>query len=111
MRQMVEKILNSYGAMLTLRHDGKNIIVKGFLQPGKSVSQRSATNEVSPLGETHADTYQYIGPVEHIIQPGDMLTKSGVRYEFRQVEKVLYQNTPIYLWGLCVRKGGDGTWA
>jgi len=109
-RQMVEKILNSYGSVLTLRHNGKDVALKGFLQPGKSVSQRSATKKISPLGEIYGDTYVYIGPVGNAAQEGDTLAQGGILYELRQVETVMYQNTPIYLWGLCVRKGGDGTW-
>ena len=108
---MVEKILNSYGTVLTLRHNGKDVALKGFLQPGKSVSQRSAMQKVSPLGEISGDTYLYIGPAGQETQEGDTLLQGGVQYELRQVETVMYRNTPIYLWGLCVRKGGENSWA
>jgi len=110
-RQMVDKILNSYGTVLTLRHNGKDVAFKGFLQPGRSLSQRSSLRRISPLGEIFGDTYLYIGPAGQEAQVGDILMQGGNLYELRQLETVMYQNTPIYLWGLCVRKGGEDSWA
>lgn len=110
MRRMVEKILNSYGSDLTLCHDGTAFPVKGFLQSGRSVSQRSMEWKMWPLGQLPTDSYVYIGPVMPQVQAGDVLMQGEKEYELRQVEAVFYENTPIYLWGLCVQKGGADTW-
>lgn len=108
---MVDKILNSYGAVLTLRHNGKDVQIKGFLQNGRSLSQRSALRRITPLGEIFGDTYLYIGPAAQETQVGDIVKQGEILYELRQVETVMYQNTPIYVWGLCVRKGGEDSWS
>ena len=111
MQKMVDKILRSYGSLMTLHHDGKSYMFRGFLQPGLSMSQRSAIKKISPLGEISGDTYLFIGPVEEPqAQIGDTLSDGEKDYELRQVEKMMYKNEPIYMWGLCVLKGGADTW-
>lgn len=108
---MVDKILESYGTPMVLTRNDEDFTVKGFLQPERSMSQRSITTEISPLGEIHGDIYLYIGPAGHAVETGDTLLYRGHRYELRQVETVMYRDRPVYIWGLCVRKGGDNSWA
>ena len=102
--------MNSYGSVLVLCHNGTSTSLRGFLQPGKSLSQRNAEWKLPPLGQIPTDQYLYIGPVMPGAETGDILLQGGKQYELRQVETVLYQNAPIYLWGLCVQKGGADTW-
>jgi len=111
-RKMVEKIIKTYGSSISLvRQNGKTDVLKAFLQPRKSLSPRNATKRISPLGEILGDTYLFICSADCGAKPGDTLKRGdGVDYELRQVEKVMYQNEPLYLWGLCVQKGGGDTW-
>lgn len=111
MRRMVDKLLNQYGTQITLLHDGQKIALKGFLQTGGSLSQRSAKRKMSPLGEIPGNQYLYIGPAGAPAQPGDILLQNGRKYELRQLETILYRSVPIYHWGLCVEAGGADTWA
>lgn len=110
MQRMVKKIFESYGTALALRQDGKDEVFRGFLQPGKSISQSRAMQKVSPLGETSGDTYLFIGPVNLNVRVGDLLMQGEKYYELRQVETVMYRDEPIYIWGLCVEKGGVDNW-
>ncbi|MBQ8768696.1 MAG: hypothetical protein IJZ15_03485 [Oscillospiraceae bacterium] len=112
MRKMVEKIIGTYGApTLLLRQDGQAFALKAFLHPRKSLSQRNALKRISPLGEILGDTYLFICSVDCGAQVGDTVKQTGdIYYELRQVETVLYKNEPVYLWGLCVQKGGADTW-
>lgn len=111
-RRMVKKILTTYGTLLVLmRQDGTYYALKAFLQPRKALSQRNAIKRISPLGEILGDTYLFICTPECDVQVGDTLFQRGrAFYEIRQVETVLYKDDPIYIWGLCVQKGGDDNW-
>lgn len=111
--RMLDKIFNTYGTLLFLiRQDGTHDSLKAFLQPRKALSQRNAIKRISPLGEILGDTYLFICAADCGVQVGDTLKQRGgkVHYEVRQVETILYKNEPLYLWGLCVQKGGEDTW-
>jgi hypothetical protein len=111
MRRMVDKLLKQYGTQIVLYHNGEQIALKGFLQTGGSLSQRSAKRKMSPLGEIPGNQYLYIGPADSPAQAGDILLQNGRKYELRQLETILYCSEPIYHWGLCVEAGGADTWA
>ena len=112
MKNMLDKIFKAYGAMFTLmRQDGSYYALKAFLQPRKSLSQRNAIKRISPVGEILGDTYLFLCTADCEAQVGDTLWRGGnLFYEVRQVETVLYKSKPIYLWGLCVQKGGADKW-
>lgn len=111
MRRLVNKIFHNYGMQMALRRDGKDYAFRGFLQPAISVSQRSALKKLTPLGEIAGYTYLFIGPVDDPeLRVGDTLSDGERDYDLRQVERVMYRREPIYLWGLCVQKGGADTW-
>lgn len=112
MRNMVEKILKTYGTSTTLiRQDGRVFELKALLQPRKALSQRNAIRRISPLGEILGDTYLFICSADCGADVGDLLVqRENIRYELRQVEKVMYKDDPIYMWGLCVQKGRDNAW-
>lgn len=112
MRVMIERFLTAYGApTLLLRQDGKMFGLRALIQPRKSLSQRNAIKRITPLGEILGDTYLFICSVDCGAGVGDTLKNSdGTFYELRQVEKVMYKKEPIYLWGLCVQKGGAESW-
>ncbi len=109
---MIERILKTYGTATQLfKQSGQTFSLRAFLQPRKSLSQRNAIKRISPLGEILGDTYLFICSVDCSAEVGDTLKqRDGVYYEIRQVEKVMFKDEPIYLWGLCVQKGGDNTW-
>ena len=112
MQKTVKKIFNTYGTELYLmRQDGSYGAMKALLQPRKALSQRNAIKKISPLGEILGDTYQFICTADCGAKVGDTLYKIGTAYyEVRQVETVLYKNKPLYMWGLCVQKGGMDQW-
>ena len=93
-----------------LVHNGSSYFVRGFLQPGKSMSQRSAMKKTSPLGEVFGETYLFIGSVDCDMAVGDTLTYDRRNYDVRQVEIVRIHEEAVYLWGLCVLRGGVNDW-
>lgn len=108
---MIDKIFSYYGTKFTLIcNDGERIELMAFLQPRRALSQRNALKRISPLGEIPGDTYLFICKADCGVQIGDTLRRDQEYYDVRQVETVLYKNNPLYLWGLCVQKGGTDTW-
>jgi len=110
MVRMVGKILNTYGAAVTLRHREESFALRAFFQPVRSKSWQYLEGDYSPLGEIPRGQYVYIGPVEPAAEAGDTLTVDGKDYWLRRTELVRDGNGPVYCWGMCVEKGGEDTW-
>ena len=110
MRQMVAKILNTYGAAVQLNHEGTEYEIRAFFQPVRSKSWQYLEGNYSPLGEVPRGQYVYIGPVEPRATAGDTVTVGDKSYWLRRSELIHDANGPVYCWGLCVEKGGEDTW-
>ena len=110
MVRMVGKILNTYGAAVTLRRGAESFAVRAFFQPVRSKSWQYLEGDYSPLGEIPRGQYVYIGPVEPAAEAGDTLTVDGKDYWLRRTELVRDSGGPVYCWGMCVEKGGEDTW-
>lgn len=110
MVRMVGKILNTYGAAVTLRHGDTGYAIRAFFQPVRSKSWQYLEGDYSPLGEIPRGQYVYIGPVEPAAEAGDTLTVDGKDYWLRRTELVRDSGGPVYCWGMCVEKGGEDTW-
>ena len=89
--------------------DGKRK-VRGFFQPVRSKSWQNMVSLDTPLGEVPRGQYVYIGPPDVMARDGDVLTVGSRDYVFRRVEPYFYGDRAVYLWGLCMEKGGNDTW-
>lgn len=110
MQQMVSKILNTYGAAVTLLHEGTEYAIRAFFQPVRSKSWQYMEGDYSPLGEIPRGQYVYIGPVDPQAAAGDTVTVDDKSYWLRRSELIRDQNGPVYCWGMCVEKGGEDNW-
>ena len=110
MRRMVEKILDSYGAAVTLEGQSGEHTLRAFFQPVRSKSWQYLEGNYSPLGEVPRGQYVYIGPVEPEARVGDTLRVGGRNYWLRRTELIQDREGPVYCWGMCVEKGGEDTW-
>lgn len=110
MRQMISKILRTYGVPAVLEHEGESVELRIFFQPSMSKSWDSMDPIVGPLGQLPGGQYLYIGPAEQEISQGDQVTVGDNTYILRRVESYLDMNGPVYRWALCVRKGGEDKW-
>ena len=111
MRRMIEKILRQFGMEVTVNRSGESWTVRAFLQPVLTHGQQNIRREVLALGYVPAGQYTYVGPTEPEIQEGDLLTVGEDTYVLRRAEVIRDAQGPAYCWGMCVRKGGDDTWA
>jgi hypothetical protein len=110
MRQMVNTILRQYGTAISISGTGGEQTVKGFFQPVRAKSWQSLVSQETPLGEMDRRQYIFIGSGELVLEEGDVLTVGQKRYCLRRTEKYFYADQAVYTWGMCVEKGGDGTW-
>ena len=110
MRQMVEKILETYGTAAVLQQESSSSSIRAFFQPVRSKSWQYLEGNYSPLGEIPRGQYVYIGPVEPAAAAGDTLIINTKAYWLRRTELILDANGPVYCWGMCVEKGGEDTW-
>lgn len=109
MRRTMDKLLRRYGTRLVLQRQGENIPICGFLQHASAQSWQNTELDFSPLGRIPGGHYLFIGPVMPMSE-GDVLVENGKSYVIRRLETVIFRNRPVYLWGLCVEKGGEDAW-
>lgn len=107
MRRMVEKLLRQYGVEMTL--DGETPVF-GFLQPVIGKTEQLAAAHPGPLGLENAKRYVYIGPLEPQPVENGQISLNGSVYLVRTVQEIQGANGPVYVWGMCVEKGGDDQW-
>jgi len=111
MQNMLMKVMERWGTTLVLRKGTQEFTCKGFFQETGSKSWQNGEMLYSPFGEVPRGQYLYLGPAEPLAETGDVLLLSGNAFEVRRTELVRYGDTPMYCWGLCVKKGGEDTWA
>lgn len=110
MHRMVNTILRQYGTTVRITRASGEETVKGFFQPVRAKSWQSLVSEETPLGEVNRRQYIFIGSGELDLEEGDVLTVGEKHYCLRRTEKYFYADQAVYTWGMCVEKGGDGTW-
>lgn len=110
MKEMVSKILRSYGSQVILHKTDGDYDVRAFLQPVRSKSWSYLEGDYSPLGEVPRGQYVYIGPAEPGAEERDTLTVGEKQYWVRRAEMILDHMGPVYCWAMCVEKGGEDNW-
>lgn len=110
MMRDTERMMACYGVPMTLVRGENEMPVKAFLQESRSRSQENAQRAFGPLGEEPKGLYVYMGPVEPAARTGDLLRYAQRIFEFRRAEPVMAGEEPVYIWGICIEKGGDADW-
>lgn len=105
MERMLARIMERYGTQLIWRHGEDEEALRGFFQSVTSRSWQKLLREVTPLGEVPVGLYVYIGPVSAEVSRGDILIAGQRQYQVRRTEIIYDRDGPVYLWGLCARKG------
>lgn len=110
MIQTVDLLMEHYGSSLRLCRDGEATEFKAFLQPVTSKSWQNMERLFGGLGEIPRGQYLYLGPRNVCLSAGDELETGEQAYIVRKAETLMLEDKPLYLWALCVRKGGDDPW-
>lgn len=108
--QTIKLLMEHYGTGLLLCRDGETREFKAFLQPVTSKSWQNMERLFGGLGEIPRGQYLYLGPPEVLLAAGDELQAGAQSYIVRKAEALSLGDRPLYLWALCVRKGGDDPW-
>lgn len=111
MQQALKKIFGYWGCAMVWKNETGETPFRGFLQHSRSKSWQNMEKAFSPLGEIPRGQYVLIAPPEITPAVGDTVVLGEKRYEVRRAETMLYGGKPLYIWGLCVEKGGEDTWA
>ena len=95
MRQMVGKILETYGSAVTLQQGEDSFAIRVFFQPVRSKSWQYLEGNYSPLGEIPRGQYVYIGHVGPQAKAGDALIVDNNIDWLRRTELVRDSNGPV----------------
>ncbi len=110
MGTVTARLIGRYGNDMTLVHNGQKRAIRAFLQNSRSKSRENARREMLPFGEADGGLFVYLGPAEPAAVRGDQLVWQGRQFVLRRAEPVTVENRVVYTWGLCVEKGGEGSW-
>jgi len=110
MRQTIDRIIELYGMLVLLQRDKGELAFRAFFQPVRSKSWQYLEGNYSPLGEIPRGQYVYLGPVVPGVSAGDVIRVEDKFYRIRRTEYVYDSSEPVYIWGMCVEKGGEDTW-
>lgn len=110
MVQRFTRLLGRYGTDLLLRNGTTTKRVRGILFSVNSRSWQNMERAFVSLGEIPRGQYICILPAKTEVEPGCFVTVDGRVYEFRRVEPVRFGKNRVYLWCLCVEKGGEDVW-
>ena len=111
MERTMDRIFRRYGTRLLRHRGGAGTAFRGFLQSSLSKDRQNLEREIMPLGEIPGGRYVLMAPVNAGLTAGDVVEQAGKFYVLRRVETVLFRDKALYLWGLCVEKGDEDTWA
>lgn len=110
MENFLLDLFRRYGTSISAYVDDHWLALKGFLQPVTNWGSSHYLKEVSPTGEIPLGTYVYIGPTYIQVEEGGLLRMNGQVYRLCRVETIRCFGDPAYIWGLCVKNGGEDTW-
>ena len=110
MVQRFTRLLQRYGTELLLRAAAGTRKVRGILFSVNSRSWQNMERAFVSLGEIPRGQYICILPADTEVETGCFVTVDGRIYEFRRVEPVRFGEKRVYLWCLCVEKGGEDAW-
>lgn len=108
---MLESIMEGYGREVAVTRGEEAFRVRAFLQPMTSRMENMLQCHPGVLGLEDQDRFIYIGPLELEVRTGDELEADGKQYWMRACHVVYGTAEPVYIWGVCVRKGGEDQWA
>ena len=111
MQGAIRKLLRRYGSVITLERQGKRQEFYGLLRHTAGYSWDSLDKAATPLGQTFGAKYTLVAPAQPPLQEGDVLILEDRSYYLRRLETEKYGNEVVCQWGMCVRKGGEDTWA
>ena len=108
MRKIMDGALRRYGTSVQVVHGNMTTPLKAVFQP---VSSKTSPMVVTPLGTVERGQYLYIGPASQALDLRDRVIVDGVSYLVTRVESSRDDQQAVYIWAVCVKEGGEDTWA
>lgn len=106
MREVIARLIQTYGSAVTVVSDGVETQTKAFLQLVTSKSWQNMERMIPSIGEVPRGQFLYLGPPDVPLNAYDRIKSDGRTFLVRRADAILYRSEQIFIWGLCVEGGG-----
>ncbi len=111
MKALIARLLTAYGSTVTVHFEQESRAVRALLQPVTSKSWQNMERMIPVGGQIPRGQFLYIGPPEVDVTQATHLSLLGKTYLVRRVDRILYRDQVLYLWGLLVEGGREDPWS
>lgn len=111
MKQIVERIIGSYGSTVTVVMEDSTVEVSAFLQLVTSKSWQNMERMIPSGGQIKRGQFLYIGPAHVDVSEAVCLECAGKKFRVRRADRIYCKDEPLFVWGLCVEGGPEDPWS
>ena len=105
MKDIISRVIRDYGSTVTVVKEDEAVDVRAFLQLVTSKSWQNMERMIPSGGQIKRGQFLYIGPAEVDVKDAVHLECNGRRFRVRRADVILFQDKPLFIWGLCVEGG------
>ena len=105
MNKIIHRIIRDYGSTVTVVKEDGSTTVRAFLQLVTSKSWQNMERMIPSGGQIKRGQFLYIGPAEVDVRDAIHLECGGRLFRVRRADVILFQDKPLFIWGLCVEGG------
>ena len=105
MKEIISRIIRNYGSTVKVVGEDKTTEIRAFLQLVTSKSWQNMERMIPSGGQIKRGQFLYIGPAEVDVKDAVHLECNGRLFRVRRADVILFQDKPLFIWGLCVEGG------
>ena len=99
MKEMLNEAFERYGLSTEVRHGGRTVRTKAFIQPLRRESGEEPFS-VTALGAVSEQCWRYLGPAEVRIEMGDRVVCGEKQYIVRRAAPFYAGEEIVYYWAI-----------
>lgn len=111
MNEIIRRVIQSYGSTVTVVREEESTSVRAFLQLVTSKSWQNMERMIPSGGQIKRGQFLYIGPADVEVKDAVRLECGGRVFRVRRADVILFQDEPLFIWGLCVEGGPEDPWS
>lgn len=111
MNKVIPRLIESYGSTVLVVGEDSTQQIRAFLQLVTSKSWQNMERMIPSGGQVKRGQFLYIGPADVDIRNAVRLEAGDRCFRVRRADVILYQDTPLFVWGLCVEGGPPDPWS
>lgn len=105
MKKIIERIIRDFGSSVTVVYEDEQLTTRAFLQLVTSKSWQNMERMIPSGGQIKRGQFLYIGPADVSLHNAVRLECGGRHFRVRRADVILFQDKPLFIWGLCVEGG------